>query len=108
MDSIVWPFQADQPGAAAHLSSNLGAGFELIEVRTGEHAAKPTYRHGRAARGTREAVGIEIRGILDDCRSSKGEQVRRNAEVLKEKFAEAWGNEGSSRRELQAFLGEYL
>lgn len=107
-DSIIWPFQADQPEAAAHLSENLCVAIELIEVRTGEHAVKPMYRNGRAAKGTREAVGLEIRQVLDECQGSKGKHLRGNAEEMKRKFAEAWNAKGSSRNELQAFLNEYL
>ncbi|KAF8908227.1 hypothetical protein CPB84DRAFT_213525 [Gymnopilus junonius] len=105
---ILWPFEADQPGAAAHLSENLNVAIELIEVRSGEHGLKPLYRNGRTARGTREAVGIEIREVLDTCRSHKGEQMRTNARGMKQRFAEAWDNDGLSRKELRAFLDEYV
>ncbi|KDR73124.1 hypothetical protein GALMADRAFT_158263 [Galerina marginata CBS 339.88] len=101
---IAWPFEADQPGAAAHLTENLNVAFELIEVRTGENGLKPLYRNGRAAKGTREAVGIEIREVIDACQGHKGEELRKNAEDIREKFAEAWQKDGISRKELHSFL----
>ncbi|PPQ87580.1 hypothetical protein CVT25_006080, partial [Psilocybe cyanescens] len=70
---ICWPFEFDQPLAAAHLSTNLHIAFELIEVRTGAHGMQPVLRlNDRAPQGTRGAVGIEIRAVLDACRSAKG------------------------------------
>ncbi|KDR73125.1 hypothetical protein GALMADRAFT_158264 [Galerina marginata CBS 339.88] len=105
---IAWPFEADQPGAAAHLTENLNVAFELIEVRTGENGLKPLYRNGRAAKGTREAVGIEIREVIDACRGQKGEELRKNAEGIKDEFAEAWRTDGVSRKELHTFLEKYV
>ncbi|KDR73134.1 hypothetical protein GALMADRAFT_721937 [Galerina marginata CBS 339.88] len=101
---IAWPFEADQPAAAAYLTENLNVAFELIEVRTGERGLKPLHRNGRAAKGTRRAVGVEIRDVLDACRGKKGEELRRNAEDIKAKLLEAWQEGGVSRKELQAFL----
>ncbi|KAF8965577.1 CobB/CobQ-like glutamine amidotransferase domain-containing protein [Flammula alnicola] len=101
---ICWPFDADQPGGAAHLTVNINVAFELIEVRTSEEGMKPMLRHGRAPKGTREAVGDEMRQVIDDCRGPKGETMRQNAEQLKKKFARSWEEGGEGKRELQAFL----
>ncbi|KDR69167.1 hypothetical protein GALMADRAFT_145572 [Galerina marginata CBS 339.88] len=105
---VAWPFEADQPAAAAHLTENLNVAIELIEVRTGEHGLKPLLRNGRAAKGTREAVGLEIREVIDSCRGAKGKELRKNAEDMQSKFAEAWQDNGISRKELRAFLGKYI
>lgn len=104
---ICWPFQADQPAAAAYLSERLSVAFELIEVRTGEKGTKPLLRNGRAPKGTRAAVGAEIRSVIDDCRGTKGEELRKNAEAFKPKFAEAWKKDGISRKEAQTLLIKY-
>ncbi|KDR70116.1 hypothetical protein GALMADRAFT_103236 [Galerina marginata CBS 339.88] len=105
---IAWPFEADQPTAAAHLSQNLNVAIELIEVRTGERGLKPLYRNGRAAQGTCEAVGVEIREVIDTCRGSKGEELRNNAQALKRKFGKAWQVDGVSRKELRTFLEDFI
>ncbi|KAF8965569.1 UDP-Glycosyltransferase/glycogen phosphorylase [Flammula alnicola] len=104
---ICWPFDADQPGIAAHLTVNLNVAFELIEIRTSEGGMKPMLRHGRAPKGTREAVGDEMRQVIDDCRGPKGETMRQNAEQLKKEFARSWEEGGEGKRELQAFLQQY-
>lgn len=103
---ICWPFNADQPAAAAHLTENLNVAFELVQVRTGD-GLKPMHRSGLAPKGTREAVGIEIRQTIDSCRSEKGQELRRNAEQFKVKFAKAWEDDGSARREMRQFLRKY-
>ncbi|PPQ89305.1 hypothetical protein CVT25_000372 [Psilocybe cyanescens] len=104
---ICWPFEADQPAAAAHLSVNLKVAFELIEVRTGERGLKPLLRSGRMAQGTREAVGSEIREVIDACRGAKGKELRSNVENIKAKLDHAWQANGSSRTELRAFCEKY-
>ncbi|KAF5383026.1 hypothetical protein D9615_005086 [Tricholomella constricta] len=103
---ICWPFDADQPTAAAHLTENLKAAFELIEVRTGL-GLKPLHRTGKAPKGTREAVGVEIRAVLDACRGEEGKQLRRNAEQLKVEFAAAWEDGGAAKADLRRLLEKY-
>ena len=103
---ICWPISADQPAAAAHLSENLNVAFELFQVRTGD-GVKPVARNGIAAEGTREAVGIEIRRTIDLCRSEKGQEMRRNAEQFKVKFAQAWEEDGTAKDEIRKFLHKY-
>lgn len=107
MHRICWPFEADQPIAAAHMSEGLKVALELIEVRTGEHGMRPLLRSGRKAQGTRDAVGIEIRGVIDACRGPKGEEIRKNAQAIKAKFAKTWGDDGVSRNELHVFLKKH-
>ncbi|KAF8869585.1 hypothetical protein CPB84DRAFT_1754948 [Gymnopilus junonius] len=105
---IAWPFSADQPGAAAHLTENLDVAFELIEVRTGDKGLKPLLRNGRAPKGTREAVGVEIKEVIEGCRGPKGDKMRNNAEDMKGKFADAWKEDGAGRKELYDFIEKHM
>ena len=105
---ICWPISADQPAAAAHLTENLNVAFELFQVRTWDgHKPLASARNGRAVKGTREAMGIEIRQTIDLCRSEKGKEMRRNAEQLKMKFTQAWEEEGMARQEIRKLLHKY-
>jgi len=103
---ICWPFGSDQPIAAAHLTENLNVAFELFQIRTGE-GLKPLHRNGLVPVGTREAVGIEARQIIDLCRSEKGQELRSNAEKLKVRFAKAWEEDGVARQEIRKILHKY-
>ena len=78
-------------------------------MRTGENGLKPlaSARNGLVAEGTREAVGIEIRQTIDLCRSEKGEEMRRNAEQFKMKFAQTWEEDGMAKQEIRKFLDKY-
>ncbi|KAG6852596.1 hypothetical protein C0991_010721 [Blastosporella zonata] len=100
---ICWPFDADQPAAAAHITEDLKAAFELHEVKTNLRL-KPIHRTGTVVQGTREAVGDEIRRVLDACRGKEGAQVRRNAERIKDEFHAAWKEDGAARIALRAFI----
>lgn len=85
---------AHQPVAAAtHATENLNVAFELVQVRTGE-GLKPMYRSGLVPQGTPEAGGIElsiyiVAGIEEKC---------------KVKFANAWEEDGSARKEIRNFF----
>ena len=68
---------------------------------------KPIYRNGLTPVGLREAVGIEVRQIIDLCRSEKGQELRSNAEKLKVKFAKAWEEDVAARQEFRNFLDKY-
>ena len=103
---ICWPFDADQPAGAAHLTENLNVAFELFQVRTGK-GLNPIHRNGLTPEGTREAVGIELRETIDLCRSEKGQELRRNAEKFKAEFIKAWEEDGTARREIRNFLHKY-
>jgi hypothetical protein len=65
------------------------------------------HRNGIAAAGTREAVGIEARQIIDLCRGEKGKELTNNAKKLKEVFAKAWEEHGAARQEIRNFLHKY-
>ena len=103
---IFFPLIGDQPVAAAHVTENLHAGFELFQVRSGD-GLKPLHRNGLTPAGSREAVGIEVRQTVDLCRSEKGKEIRSNAEKLKVEFAKAWEEDGAARQEIRKFLHKY-
>ena len=103
---IFFPLIGDQPIAAAHVTENLRAGFELFQVRSGE-GLKPLHRNGLTPTGSREAVGIEVRETIDLCRGEKGQEIRSNAEKLKIKFAKAWEEDGAARQEIRKILPKY-
>ena len=65
-------------------------------------------RNGLAAKGTREAVGEEFRRVIDACYGEPGEELRRNAKEVQQKFENAWKDGGEAKRELNAFLERYL
>ncbi|PPQ92738.1 hypothetical protein CVT25_015359 [Psilocybe cyanescens] len=104
---ICWPSRADQPAAAHQIEAILKVGVELIEVRLGEEGMKPLLRNGRKAQGTREAVGKELREVLDLCRGEKGREMRKNVQAIKAQFAECWRTGGTSRQEYDAFWKKY-
>ncbi|PPQ80127.1 hypothetical protein CVT25_001426 [Psilocybe cyanescens] len=104
---ICWPFHADQPMGAAHISEDLKVGLELVEVRTGDRGIKPLKRDRRQAKGTREAVGVEIRQVIDDCRGEKGKILQKNAAEMKAKLAGVWLDGGDSKKDFEAFLAKY-
>ncbi|KAH9476237.1 UDP-glycosyltransferase 84A1 [Psilocybe cubensis] len=104
---ICWPFEADQPAGAAHMSINLKVAFELIEVRTGPNGMKPLLRSGHKASGTREAVGVEIRRVIDLCRGDQGKELRQNAMELKTELSKSWDENGISKKEMKRFAETY-
>ncbi|OCH85798.1 UDP-Glycosyltransferase/glycogen phosphorylase [Obba rivulosa] len=95
---ICWPFHADQPANAVHLTDNLHVAYELIEVRTGERGLKPIYRNGRVPKGTMEAVREEARDVLGKAFGEDGKQKRENMKRLQQASAQAWQEGGPSRR----------
>ena len=52
-------------------------------------------------------MGIEIRQIIDSCRSEKGQEIRNNAEQFKVKIAKAWEKDGTAKQEIRKFLHKY-
>ncbi|KAJ7161867.1 UDP-Glycosyltransferase/glycogen phosphorylase [Mycena crocata] len=104
---ICWPFSADQPQASEHLSQDLRVAFHLIEVRTGVNGLKPLYS-GRIPNGSRDALGNEIRDVLDQCRGEVGAELRQNAKRIQAEFAKTWSNGGSSQVAMREFFARYL
>ncbi|OCH85806.1 UDP-Glycosyltransferase/glycogen phosphorylase [Obba rivulosa] len=101
---ICWPYQGDQPVNAAHLVDNLDVAYELIEVRTGEHALKPIYRTGRVPKGTVEAVHEEAREILAKAFKEDGARKRANMKRLQHSVAQAWQDDGPSQRAVKELV----
>ncbi|KAK7033305.1 glycosyltransferase family 1 protein [Favolaschia claudopus] len=103
---ICWPFEADQPIAAQHLSKNLNVAFHLIQVRTGK-GLQPMY-DGTTASGTREAMQAELGSVLDECRGAVGQEKRRNVGRVWGDLEKVWeeGEGGTSRRAVLRFLGD--
>ncbi|KAF9557518.1 UDP-Glycosyltransferase/glycogen phosphorylase [Agrocybe pediades] len=104
---IAWPFEADQPATASQLES-LNLAIELLEVRSSEHALKPLWRNGRGAKGTCQAVGVEIRNVIDACREAQGKELRKNAMAMKEKLNTAWKGSGPARMSFNDFVNTYV
>ncbi|KJA16630.1 glycosyltransferase family 1 protein [Hypholoma sublateritium FD-334 SS-4] len=104
---ICWPIEGDQVVTSVHASVNLGVGFELIEVRSGD-GLKPIHRlGGRAPKGTRAAMAAEIREVLDSARGEAGAQMRTRAEEMRNELKNSWVEGGIARTELQAFVAKF-
>jgi hypothetical protein len=103
---ICWPFQADQPIAAVHLSQNLNVAFHLMEVRSGT-GLQPLH-NGYAPQGTRAAMQVEFRDIIDQCRSDVGNEKRQNARKIQAELANAWNTGGSASLAIKDFFASYL
>lgn len=104
---ICWPFSADQPVNALHLTHNLHVAYELMEVRTG-HGLKLLHRSGQAPNGTVDAVKEEATNILSKAFGPDGNEKRANVLKLRGKINAAWEESGSSRQELEAFLDSLI
>ncbi|KAJ6562255.1 UDP-Glycosyltransferase/glycogen phosphorylase, partial [Mycena capillaripes] len=103
---ICWPFQADQPIAAVHLSQNLNMAFHLMEVRTAK-GLQPLHS-GYVPRGRRDAMQAEFREVLDHCRGEVGKEKRRNAQQMQVEMAKAWAAGGSGILAINEFFTEHL
>ncbi|KAJ7197806.1 UDP-Glycosyltransferase/glycogen phosphorylase [Mycena pura] len=103
---ICWPFEADQPVAAAQLTLNLDVAFQLLEVRTGA-GLRPLHR-GYTPTGTRAAMRAEIRRVLTECRGTVGVAKRENVQKIQGGLAQAWEEGGTARAALQAFFVKFL
>ncbi|KAI0661267.1 UDP-Glycosyltransferase/glycogen phosphorylase [Cubamyces menziesii] len=101
---IFWPFGADQPLSAVHVTDNLQAGYELIECRNGTEGMKPIYRNGKTAQGTIEAFKSEALDILRKAFGEEGEQKRDNLHRVAEAMRREWDDGGSSKRDMLGFL----
>ena len=91
-ERICWPYVADQPIMAAHLTINLDVAFELLEIRTGVHGLKKPYRFGDSERklsGTLDAIKFEFEAVLASLNTEVGLRKRSNARKLRDQFASA-------------------
>ncbi|KAJ6562256.1 hypothetical protein B0H19DRAFT_1143960 [Mycena capillaripes] len=103
---ICWPFGADQPIAAAHISQNLNVAFHLMEVRTAK-GLQPLHS-GYVPRGTCDAMQAEFREVIDHCRGEVGKEKRRNAQRMQVEMANAWAAGGSGILAINKFFAEHL
>lgn len=104
---ICWPYRAEQPLNAMHLTDNLNIAYELFEVRTGEHALKPVYRTGRTPVGTADAIRAEVVGVLSQAFGKDGARKRANIMRLREATLAAWAEQGSSRRAMERLIDSF-
>ncbi|KAF8209218.1 UDP-Glycosyltransferase/glycogen phosphorylase [Mycena galopus ATCC 62051] len=103
---ICWPFQADQPVAAVHLTQTLNVAFHLMEVRTAK-GLQPLHS-GYVPQGTRAAMQAEFRDIIDQCRGETGKEKRKNARAMQVDLAEVWKAGGSASLVINQFFAEHL
>ena len=102
---ICWPYAADQPINAALISWVHGAGYELFEVRSGDHAAKPIHRlGGKKIKGTTEAVKEEIRAVMKNARGYDGDLKRSKAQWFAEHFARSFEEGGEQYEDIKRTL----
>ena len=101
---ICWPFTADQPLNALHLTENLGIAYELLEVRTGSEATKPVYRTGKAPTCTLESVRAEAISVFEKAFGDDGAKKRATVQKLRESSLGLWKEGGSSRIAAQELL----
>lgn len=104
LSRIFWPFGADQPLTAVHVTDNLHAGYELVETRGGPDGLKPIYRSGRQPRGTVEALKGEVREVLGKAFGEDGEEKRMNLLKITSAVQHEWDDGGVARRDMAAFL----
>ncbi|KAI0633343.1 UDP-Glycosyltransferase/glycogen phosphorylase [Trametes polyzona] len=100
---IFWPFAADQPLSAVHVTENIKAGYELIETRTGPEGLKPIYRTGRKPVGTVEALKAEARDVLQRAFGEDGARKRANLLKITPAVRREWDEGGKARKDMIAF-----
>lgn len=71
------------------------AAYELMEVRLG-NGLRPLYRTGKQPEGTLESVRREANEVLAKAFGPDGEEKRANMIRLKERFEQAWSENGSA------------
>lgn len=105
LDSIAWPFGAEQSFNASHSVENLNIAYELFEVRSGE--ALKVLRKGKTYTGTVDAVRVEAAAVLDLAFGADGEKKRQNILKLKEAAENAWSKDGEGRRAFEDLLSSF-
>lgn len=105
LDSIAWPFGAEQSFNASHSVENLNIAYELFEVRSGE--ALKVLRKGKTYTGTVDAVRAEAATVLDLAFGVDGEKKRQNILKLKEAAGNAWSKDGEGRRAFEGLLSSF-
>lgn len=98
---ICWPFDADQPANAAHITHTHDIAYELFEVRCG-HGLRPIRRLSDwMPSGSLEAVRKEAKTVFEKARSEDGERKRTNARRLGSALAKGWDEGGENWEELK-------
>lgn len=107
---IFWPFGADQPLNSALITCQHKAGFELLEVRTGEKGRQRPYRYkdGFCPTFTVDSARKEVVDLLGELESEKGRIVRTNWEALANECGKVWEENGEARLELSRLIEKYL
>ncbi|KAH9858671.1 UDP-Glycosyltransferase/glycogen phosphorylase [Lenzites betulinus] len=100
---ICWPFLGDQPVNTIVLTETYGAGYELLEVRTGE-GLRPIFRSDYTPTGTLDAVRAEARDVLQRAFGEDGVGRRAKMLALKARVDKAWEKGGASHTDVEAFL----
>ncbi|KAI5115021.1 hypothetical protein M0805_006072, partial [Coniferiporia weirii] len=84
------------------------AGYELLEVRTG-NGLRPLHRlDGCAPEGTIAAVRREAAEVFTKARGEDGAEKRANAQRLAKAFAQYWEEGGQGWEELGKVVGVVL
>ncbi|KAF5368679.1 hypothetical protein D9757_010227 [Collybiopsis confluens] len=107
---IYWPFSADQPYNAAR-TCQLDAGFELIEVRTGEIGTRKPFRFEKGSHlpsFTVSAAREEFRSLLQRIDGEEGRVVRSNFEHLGRLMDETWNDGCEAKENLELFLQRFV
>jgi hypothetical protein len=77
-----------------------------MEVRTGK-GLQPLHS-GYAPQGTRAAMQVEFREVIDQCRSEVGQEKRRNAQRIQGELADAWKADGAASLAIEDFFASYF
>ncbi|KAF5368682.1 hypothetical protein D9757_010223 [Collybiopsis confluens] len=104
---IFWPFQADQPTNAFRLTT-IKAGFELIEIRTGEDGTRIPYGYKELPEFTAASAKAEIGGLIEKLKGEEGAIVRANHRTLSDAMNKQWSSDGDSRQEFVSFMKKYV
>ncbi|KAH7322137.1 hypothetical protein B0J17DRAFT_772848 [Rhizoctonia solani] len=101
---ICWPFASDHPTNIMHIANVHDCGFELLQVRTGP-AKSTAYQNGQDIEivGTDDAVGREMKQILELSKGPRGEHQRVNARLLGKVISDSLEGGGSGDQSLEKF-----
>ncbi|KAF5368681.1 hypothetical protein D9757_010222 [Collybiopsis confluens] len=104
---IFWPFHADQPYTALRLTT-IKAGFELIEIRTGEDGTRMPHGYEELPEFTVASAKAEIERLIEKLKSEEGATVRANHRVLSDAMNKQWSPSGESKKEFGLFMKKYI
>ncbi|KAG8761959.1 hypothetical protein FRC11_011920 [Ceratobasidium sp. 423] len=101
---IFWPFASDHPTNTMQIATVHDCGFELLQVRTGP-ARSTAYQNGQEVKivGTDNAVGREMKQILEFSKGPRGEHQRLNSRLLGKVIADSLKQGGSGDLDLEGF-----